>query len=214
MRPAPALFWPEEAAELHRTGRSLTELTAVGPFLQRLIAAWLDNPPEVPEPPDVRQGFLTLTDARATLAANRAWLRGVKGDLQMHSTWSDREGTIAEMATAAVERGYEYMAITDHSKGFKIAGGIDEQQLLRQADEIAKVNAQLRKSGHRLTELRSIELNLNPRGEGDMESSCFPGLDLVLGCFHSSLRTKEDQTTSHSSAMPRLSSLPLRGCGV
>jgi histidinol phosphatase-like PHP family hydrolase len=196
-----AFFWPEEAADLHRQGRSLTELTAVGPYLQRLIAAWLEDPPEVPDAPDVRQGFLTLTEARATLGANPAWLREIKGDLQMHSTWSDGEGTIAEMAGAAVERGYEYIAITDHSKGLKIAGGIDEQQLLRQAEEIAEVNAQLRKSGHKLGVLRSIELNLNPRGEGDMEPSCFPGLELVLGCFHSSLRTKEDQTARYIAAL-------------
>jgi histidinol phosphatase-like PHP family hydrolase len=196
-----ALFWPEEAAELHRAGRSLTELTAVGPYLQRLIARWLGDPPEVPEPPDIRRAFLTLTQARATLAGSPAWLRGIKGDLQMHTTWSDGEGTIAEMAAAALERGYDYIAITDHSKGLKIAGGIDEQQLLRQADEIAEVNAQLRKRGHTLTVLRSIELNLNPRGEGDMDASCFPGLELVLGCFHSSLRTKEDQTQRYISAL-------------
>jgi histidinol phosphatase-like PHP family hydrolase len=196
-----ALFWPEEASELHRTGRALTEFTAVGPYLQRLIATWLDDPPEVPEPPVIRQGFLTLTEARATLSKNPSWLRGIKGDLQMHSTWSDGEGTIAEMAAGAVERGYEYIAITDHSKGLKIAGGIDEQQLLRQADEIADVNAQIRARGHTLKVLRSIELNLNPLGEGDMDTSCFPGLELVLGCFHSSLRTKEDQTQRYISAL-------------
>jgi len=196
-----ALFWPEEAAELHRAGRSLTELTAVGPYLRQIIAAWLDDPPEVPEPPEIRSGFLTLTEARAVLSPRPGWLREIKGDLQMHTTWSDGEGTIAEMAAAAVERGYEYIAITDHSKGLKIAGGIDEQQLLRQSDEIAEVNAQLRKSGHKLTILRSIELNLNPHGEGDMDASCFPGLELVLGCFHSSLRTKEDQTQRYIAAL-------------
>lgn len=196
-----ALFWPEEAAEVYGAGRSLTELTAVGPYLQRLIAAWLDDPPEIPEPPDIRRGFLTLTEARAALSANRAWLPGIKGDLQMHTTWSDGEGTIAEMAAAAVERGYEYIAITDHSKGLRIAGGIDEQQLRRQAHEIEEANSRLRASGHKLTVLRSIELNLNPRGEGDMAPSCFPGLELVLGCFHSSLRTKEDQTQRYIAAL-------------
>ena len=194
-----AFFWAEEAAEICRQQRPLTELTAVGPYIARLILGWLQKPPEIPEAPDLRRGFLTLTEARATIATKPAWLRSIKGDLQMHSTWSDGEGTIAEMAAAAIERGYEYIAITDHSKGLKIAGGIDEEQLRRQADEIAKVNEEI--PNHKLLVLRSIELNLNPRGEGDMEQSCFPKLDIVLGCFHSSLRTKEDQTARYIAAL-------------
>ena len=65
----------------------------------------------------------------------------------MHSRWSDGSATIAEMADAAKKRSYEYIAITDHSKGLKIAGGIDERALKRQGVEIAKVNAALSKSG-------------------------------------------------------------------
>ena len=64
-----ALFWPEEAAAIYREGRSLTELTAVGPYLSRLISGWIEKPPKVPEIPDLRRGFLTLTEARGTLAA-------------------------------------------------------------------------------------------------------------------------------------------------
>ena len=116
-----AFFWAEEAADVHRKGRSLTELTAVGPYLEKLIARWIEDPPEIPETHELRRGFLTLTEARAILATKPAWLRNIKGDLQMHTTWSDGAGSIAEMAAAAVQRGYEYIAITDHSKGLKIA---------------------------------------------------------------------------------------------
>jgi histidinol phosphatase-like PHP family hydrolase len=196
-----ALFWAEEAAEIYRSGRSLTELTAVGPYIARLISEWVSDAPLVPQVPDIRRGFLTLTEARAILAAKPSWLRRIKGDLQMHTTWSDGEGTIAEMAAAAVERRYEYIAITDHSKGLKIAGGIDENQLRHQAEEIARVNHDIQRNGHKLAVLRSVELNLNPRGEGDMNESCFPDLEIVLGCFHSSLRTKEDQTSRYLAAL-------------
>jgi histidinol phosphatase-like PHP family hydrolase len=195
------LFWEEEAAAIHGSGRALTELTAVGPYIARLISGWLSDPPLVPQIPEIRSGFFTLTQVRAALAAKPSWLRSIKGDLQMHTTWSDGEGTVAEMAAAAAERGYEYIAITDHSKGLKIAGGIDEKQLLRQAEEIDEVNEEISGRGHRLVVLRSIELNLNPRGEGDMDSSCLSDLDLVLGCFHSSLRTKEDQTARYLAAL-------------
>lgn len=110
----------------------------------------------------------------------------------MHTQWSDGSATILEMAQAAKERGYEYIAITDHSKGLKIAGGIDEKALAQQAIEIAKANTAVRTDG--VTVLRSIEMNINPRGEGDMDQKSLARLDLVLGAFHSALRTKEDQT--------------------
>src|SRR5689334_6674050 len=157
-----ALFWEEEAAEIERGGRHLTELTAVGPYIGKLISGWLIDPPVVPPVPEIRRGFLTRTQARALLASKPSWLKGIRGDLQMHTSWSDGEGTIAEMAAAALERGYEYIAITDHSKGLKIAGGIDEEGLRSQAEEIAEVNEKMRRSGHKLVVLRSVELNLNP----------------------------------------------------
>jgi DNA polymerase (family 10) len=59
----------------------------------------------------------------------------LQGDLQMHTQWSDGSASVPEMAEAAAPRGYEYGAITDHSKGLKIAGGIDENQLQQQASE-------------------------------------------------------------------------------
>jgi histidinol phosphatase-like PHP family hydrolase len=196
-----ALFWPEEAADLPRKGRSLTELTGVGPYLAKFITRWLDGKAQVPKPDATRQGFLTLTEARLALGKKPTWLGSVNGDLQMHTVWSDGEGTIAEMAEAAGTRGYQYIAITDHSKGLKIAGGIDEQQLRKQETEIAQVNRKLSRAGEKLRVLRSIELNLNPRGEGDMDPRALARLDLVLGCFHSSLRKKEDQTERYLAAL-------------
>lgn len=105
------------------------------------------------------------------------------------------------MAAAGEERGYDYIAITDHSKGLKIAGGIDEKALARQGEEIAGVNSSIRTQGGRLTVFRSIEMNLNPLGEGDMEPKALRGLDLVLGSFHSSLRKTEDQTARYLGAI-------------
>ena len=113
-----------------------------------------------------------------------------QGALQTHSVWSDGSGSIQEMAEAAAERGYKYLAITDHSKGLKIAGGIDEQQLRKQGEEIEVVNASFRSNKMPFRLLRSIELNLSPEGRGDMDEYALQSLDLVLGCFHSALRRK------------------------
>lgn len=77
----------------------------------------------------------------------------------MHTTWSDGTASIQEMAEAAANRHYS-IAITDHAKGLKIAGGIDEDQLARQADEIAEVKRSMRERGLRV--LRCVELNLSP----------------------------------------------------
>lgn len=191
-----AFLWEEEAAELANAGRPLTELTGVGPYIEKHILGWLGKPPQEIKIPSIRSNFSTLTQARRILARKPAWLARIKGDLQMHTTWSDGEGTIDEMSAAARERDYEYIAITDHSKGLKIAGGINEAQVEQQAKEIAAVNET---SG--LTVLRSIEMNLNPQGQGDMASSSLRKLDLVLGCFHSSLRKTDDQTERYVSAL-------------
>jgi histidinol phosphatase-like PHP family hydrolase len=196
-----AFLWPEEAAHIHASGRSLTELTGVGPHLERIIRAWLDDPPPVPEAPAIRAGFLTIPGARAILAREPAWARRLRGDLQTHSEWSDGSGTIAEMAAAAADRGYEYLAITDHAQSLKIAGGIDATQLRRQALEIDAINAALATAGQQTRVLRSIELNLNPQGEGDMPADALAGLDIVLGCFHSALRKKEEQTERYVKAL-------------
>jgi histidinol phosphatase-like PHP family hydrolase len=196
-----AFLWTEEASELVLRGRSLTELAGVGPYIERLIKQWLDEDAAPPDKPEIRRGFLSLMQARSAVAKKPTWMNELKGDLQMHTEWSDGEDSIVEMLEAAAERNYEYIAITDHSKGLKIAGGIDEVQLEEQAKEIEEANDSMRRAGKKLRALRSIELNLNPRGEGDMDSCALRKLDIVLGCFHSSLRKKEDQTERYLAAL-------------
>ena len=197
-----AFLWPEEVSHLVAQNRPLTELRGIGPFIEKQIRNWFDEAlRRAKSVPALRQDFISMAEARRLLAGRPSWPEKLRGDLQMHSRWSDGSATIAEMADAAKERSYEYIAITDHSKGLKIAGGIDERALKRQGTEIAKVNAALSKSGSQLTVLRSIEMNLNPRGEGDMSPDSLLGLDLVLGSFHSALRTTEDQTERYLAAL-------------
>jgi histidinol phosphatase-like PHP family hydrolase len=122
----------------------------------------------------------------------------LRGDLQMHTTWSDGGSPLAEMAEAAAARDYEYIAITDHSAaGLRIVKGLDEAALQRQAKEIEAVNADF----DTLRILRSIEMNLSPTGEGDLEPSALAQLDVVLGSFHSQLRKTEDQTERYLAAI-------------
>ena len=196
-----AFLWPEQARDILESGRSLTDLKGVGPFIAKRLHEWLEKPSRKIQPPPLRRDFITLADAYSLLATKPLWSKQLRGDLQMHTHWSDGSASIAEMATAAAQRGYDYIAITDHSKGLKIAGGIDEAALDKQAAEIAKVNQTTHAAGGTPAVLRSIEMNLNPRGQGDMEAKALRRLDLVLGSFHSSLRTKEDQTERYLAAL-------------
>jgi len=192
-----AFLWEVEAADLAAQNRLLTELHGVGPYLADLIKEWIAKPPKITPTPKIRQGFLTIPQAKKILAKHKFGKLRLRGDLQMHTEWSDGSGTVRMMAEAAVDRGYEYIAITDHAKGLKIAGGINEAELAVQGAEIAKLNAESKT----FRVLRSIELNLSPTGEGDMSVSALRSLDIVLGAFHSALRRKDDQTERYIAAL-------------
>lgn len=189
-----ALVWSEEAHEIAASGRSLRDLPAVGPFVARKIHEWLDDPPEMEEPDPLRTGFITYAEALRILTDRPEYREDLRGDLQMHSTYSDGTVPIAGMAAAACDLGYEYIAMTDHSKGLRIAGGIDEEELLVQGSEIHAVNEEMSKLDGDLTVLWSTELNLGPNGEADMDPAALRQLDIVVGSFHSKLRVKVDQT--------------------
>ena len=195
-----AMLWPEEAADLAAAGRPLRELPSVGPWVERRILDWLESTPEVPEPPAERSGFLTMAEAQAALDADPRWRGLVRGDLQVHTTHSDGHHPLEEMVEAVRQRGYDYVGITDHSVGLPIANGMSEARLAAQGREIDALNERLADhEGFRV--LRSIEMNLSPEGEGDMDPAALARLDLVLGAFHSKLRLNEDQTERYLAAV-------------
>ncbi|MBV9182892.1 MAG: PHP domain-containing protein [Acidobacteria bacterium] len=196
-----ALMWPAEAELTLKQNHTLIELAGVGPSLNRIIRSWIEDPPSIPEVPPIRANFLTATEVGALLGMQPEWKTKLKGDLQMHTLWSDGAGSVEEMARAGLAQGYQYIAITDHSQGLKIAGGINERQLQEQAEEIELVNRTLQAEGLAFKVLRSVELNLDPVGRGDMEDKSLEDLDLVLGCFHSALRKKDDQTDRYIAAL-------------
>jgi histidinol phosphatase-like PHP family hydrolase len=195
-----ALLWEEEAADLLEQGRPLAELSGVGPWVARLIEEAVENPPDG-EADDLRSGFITMSRARHVMADYPDKKEDLRSDLQMHTTYSDGTLPVAGMAKSAVELGYEYIAITDHSKGLRIAGGIDEEVLREQRREIDEVNEWLTDADGELRVLRSIELNFGVDGSGDMDPAALGDLDVVVGSFHSKLSRSEDQTDRCIAAM-------------
>jgi DNA polymerase (family 10) len=196
-----AILWPEEVSSLFQSGRSLVVLPSVGPFLEKTIRRWLEAPPKIEKPPALRRDFIFRSEARKILAANPSWSTSLHGDLQMHTEWSDGAGSIADMAEEAARRNYQFIAITDHAKGLRIAGGINEDELMEQGEEIEAVNAQLKIASPSLRVLRSVELNLSVNGEADIEPKTLAKLDIVLGAFHSALRRTDDQTARYIAAL-------------
>jgi len=190
-------MWPEEATQLVQADRSLTELTAVGPFTATFIRTWLRDEPDTPAPPPIRSGFMTLARARAVVAAHPGWRSALRADHQMHTEETDGSSSIDDMAVAAAALGRARIAITDHSKTLRITNGMDEARLAAQGRLIDERN--LRGDPPRV--LKAIEMDLTPEGAGDMDAEALARLDLVLGAFHSKLRLKDDQTDRYLRAL-------------
>jgi len=114
-----------------------------------------------------------------------------RGDLQMHSEWSDGNPTVQEIADACRQRGYEYAAVTDHSYGLKIAGGMSTAEAAGQRRAIDAVNAQ---AGSQFRLLQGIEANIDAEGRLDLTDDEAATFEVVLAAPHSRLRKDEDQT--------------------
>jgi DNA polymerase (family 10) len=119
-------------------------------------------------------------------------LRDIRGDLQMHSDWSDGTDTIEELAKAALARGLEYILITDHSQSLGVAGGLSPEKLRRQRSEIDGVNERL---GGKLRVLAGAEVEIKADGSLDYPDELLAELDVVLASLHTGLRTGREKTT-------------------
>jgi DNA polymerase (family 10) len=115
----------------------------------------------------------------------------LQGDIQTHTNWTDGANTIKEMAQEAKKIGLKYLVISDHSKGLAMTGGLDEGMLLKQAEEIDKINKEL--SGIRV--LKGVELNIQKDGSLDISDEALKNLDVVGGAVHSNLNMPKDEMT-------------------
>ena len=167
--------------------------TGASPTVERAIAAAGKNA-DVAKSRALRTNFLSRAQVVAALRNPR--LQGPQpadylGDLQMHSVWSDGSDSLQDLIAACLARGYRYCAITDHSYGLPIAGGVSMADLARQHDEIDRLN---RAFAGRFRMLKGIEANIRADGSIDMKPDELARIELVVASPHSSLRSLTDQT--------------------
>lgn len=131
-------------------------------------------------PPEIRED---RGEIEAALANNLPQLIGydeIKGDLQVHSSYSDGAATIEEIVQAGIKLGYEYIAITDHSKTAKYAGGLSEDHLKMQWEEIDRIQAKYKK----IKILKGIEVDILKSGNLDFSDRILSNFDIVVAAVH------------------------------
>jgi DNA polymerase (family 10) len=130
--------------------------------------------------PELRESTGEVEAAANGTLPSLVTLDELRGDLHSHTNATDGIDTLEAMAEAALERGYEYLAISDHTRHLRIANGLDARQLTRQMRAIDRLNAKLGK----LTLLKSAEVDILEDGSLDLPDSILRELDLVIGAIH------------------------------
>lgn len=136
-------------------------------------------------PPECREDG---SEVESFHGENLLSLEQIKGDLHMHTTWSDGAHSIEEMIQACREKGYAYMAITDHSKYLKVANGLNEERLREQIQLIKEYNRKY----DDIVILSGIEMDILPDATLDFDDELLKEVDLVIASIHSSFSQKRE----------------------
>ena len=143
-------------------------------------------------PPELRENRGEIEAAREDRLPKLVRFNEMKGDLQMHSTWSDGADDLEAMARAAIERDYEYIAITDHSVSVRVANGLTQDRVRRQWKEIDRLNAELKP----FKIIKSVELEIRADGSLDFEREFLDEFELVGASLHQSFRQTGEKLTN------------------
>ncbi len=180
-------------ADPHRFGTELVRATGTRAYVEALG--------ELPAAPDEETLYAQLGLPWCPPELREQPFRGqpsvllersdIRGDLHVHTTWSDGKASVLEMATAARELGYEYLAICDHTPNVRVVPGLDADDLRRQSEEIAAVNEEL--APFRV--LRGSEVDIRGNGELDLPDDILEELEWVQLSLHAGQRQPRDELT-------------------
>ena len=150
---------------------------------QKLELQWI--------PPELRENTGEIDAARKGTLPKLVELKDLKGDLQVHSSWTDGQNSIREMAEQARKNGLEYIVISDHAKYLAMTGGLDEKKLLEQGEEIDQTNKKL----DGITILKGVELNILKDGSLDISDTILKELDVASAAVHSHFDMPREEMT-------------------
>jgi DNA polymerase (family 10) len=142
-------------------------------------------------PPELREDAGEIEAAREGTLPDLVALGDIRGDLHVHTKWSDGSHDLDAIVAAARERGYRYIAVTDHSKGLGVAHGLDEKRLREQTALIDGANGKLR--NFRI--LKGTEVDIRGDGTLDLPDDALRELDIVVASIHSGFRQPREQIT-------------------
>ena len=142
-------------------------------------------------PPELREDAGEVEKAKERSLPRLVEQKDIRGDLHVHSNYSDGKRSIEQMAAGAMALGYEYMAVTDHSKSSVIAGGLSRKELTTQMKEIDAINKKLK--GFRV--LKGVEVDILGNGSLDLEDDLLEELDIVVASIHSRFGMKKEEMT-------------------
>lgn len=145
-------------------------------------------------PPELRENKGEIEAARDGRLPELVKSDDIKGDLQMHTTWSDGSAPLEEMAAAAKGRGYRYIAVTDHSVSVRVANGLTEERFRRQWKEVERLNDEL--APFRI--LRGVELEIKSDGSLDFERKFLDEFDLVGASLHQNFKQDAQKLTERA----------------
>lgn len=141
--------------------------------------------------PELRENTGEIEAAEQGRLPELVELRHIRGDLHMHTTESDGRATLEEMAQAARERGYQYIAITDHSKALSMTNGLDEKRVVEFARRVREIN----RTGLGIRVFSGIECDILKDGAMDLADDALAELDLVIGSVHSHMNQESGEMT-------------------
>lgn len=142
-------------------------------------------------PPELRENRGEIEAARAGKLPKLVEIADLKGDLHAHTKATDGHNTLREMAEAARRRGFEYLAITEHSRRLTVAHGLDPQRLRKQMHEIDQLNDELKG----IVLLKGVEVDILEDGHLDLPDDVLSELDLVVGAVHSKFNLSRAKQT-------------------
>jgi DNA polymerase (family 10) len=143
-------------------------------------------------PPELREDAGEIEGAMEGKLPELLALADIRGDLHSHTNWSDGSHDLDSLVAAAKERGYRYIAVTDHSKGLGVAHGLDEKRVREQIRLIDAANTKL--SGFRI--LKGIEVDIRGDGSLDLPDELLAELDIVVASIHSGFKQVREQITN------------------